>query len=331
MDAVPPVPVKREPLVGYDYDGLRPRGNDPFSFSESLPPFDMSGRVVGSPYWDMHCYDRKGDLVQQFHADPANSFYSSSFSGSFAMVGKSFLDNQASFYSITTSNTVPLQETLSLPFPVETGLENGINMDYGRQPSIWEDEIKGFSWCEAEQLLMATNNQGGIEIENEGEGEGKEKNLNERSGSSDPLKSTTNFTEEYSSCSRKVLTWEAISKHFYSPIADAAKALNIGVTLLKKRCRELGIRRWPHRKLMSLEALIEYLKKNVGEEDEDNLRRALEREKKLIEEVPDLQLEDNTKRLRQACFKANHKKRKLHKQSYNGLGSAMIKENPHAS
>jgi len=37
----------------------------------------------------------------------------------------------------------------------------------------------------------------------------------------------------------------------------------------------------------------------------------LEREQRKVEEMPDLELEDNTRRLRQACFKANYKKRKL--------------------
>ncbi|KAI3463972.1 hypothetical protein Pfo_020635 [Paulownia fortunei] len=37
----------------------------------------------------------------------------------------------------------------------------------------------------------------------------------------------------------------------------------------------------------------------------------LEQEKKLMEEIPDMELEDKTKRLRQACFKANYKKRRL--------------------
>jgi hypothetical protein len=31
----------------------------------------------------------------------------------------------------------------------------------------------------------------------------------------------------------------------------------VGVTVLKKRCRELGIARWPHRKVKSLNTLIE--------------------------------------------------------------------------
>ena len=47
-----------------------------------------------------------------------------------------------------------------------------------------------------------------------------------------------------------------ISQYFYMPITQAAKELNVGLTLLKKKCRELGIRRWPHRKLMSLQTLI---------------------------------------------------------------------------
>ena len=45
---------------------------------------------------------------------------------------------------------------------------------------------------------------------------------------------------------------ETISRYFYMPITQAAKEFNVGLTLLKKRRRELGIRRWLHRKLMSL-------------------------------------------------------------------------------
>lgn len=37
----------------------------------------------------------------------------------------------------------------------------------------------------------------------------------------------------------------------------------------------------------------------------------LEREKIMIEEDPNLEVGDETKRLRQACFKANHKRRRL--------------------
>ncbi|CAK9138113.1 unnamed protein product [Ilex paraguariensis] len=56
------------------------------------------------------------------------------------------------------------------------------------------------------------------------------------------------------------------------------------------------------------------LGKEEGEGAEEKLREAigiLEQERSLMEKVPDKQLEDKTKRLRQACFKANYKKRKL--------------------
>lgn len=58
------------------------------------------------------------------------------------------------------------------------------------------------------------------------------------------------------SSSTKMLSRKTISQYFYMPITQAARELNVGLTLLKKRCRELGIRRWPHRKLMSLQTLI---------------------------------------------------------------------------
>lgn len=56
------------------------------------------------------------------------------------------------------------------------------------------------------------------------------------------------------------LSREMMKQYFYMPITKAAKELNIGVTLLKKKCRELGIPRWPHRKLTSLNSLITNLK-----------------------------------------------------------------------
>jgi hypothetical protein len=51
-----------------------------------------------------------------------------------------------------------------------------------------------------------------------------------------------------------------------------------------------------------------------GNESDEKIRNAVEilqKEMKKVEEKPDLQLEENTKRLRQACFKANYKKRRL--------------------
>ncbi|KAI4329623.1 hypothetical protein MLD38_027991 [Melastoma candidum] len=111
----------------------------------------------------------------------------------------------------------------------------------------------------------------------------------------------------------RLLSMEEISQCFYMPINQAAKELNVGITHLKKRCRELDIKRWPHRKLASLSTLIGNIRELTEQEDGEKAREAielLERERRLMEEVPDLKLEGKTKRLRQACFKANYKKRK---------------------
>jgi len=56
------------------------------------------------------------------------------------------------------------------------------------------------------------------------------------------------------------LEFEEIMKHFDVPINEAAKQMNVGLTMLKRRCRELNIMRWPHRKLKSLQLLIENVK-----------------------------------------------------------------------
>jgi hypothetical protein len=51
-------------------------------------------------------------------------------------------------------------------------------------------------------------------------------------------------------------TFEVVAQYFCMPVKQAAEELNVGLTHLKKRCREVGIPRWPHRKVKSLETLI---------------------------------------------------------------------------
>ncbi|KAK3132020.1 hypothetical protein QOZ80_6AG0514720 [Eleusine coracana subsp. coracana] len=115
----------------------------------------------------------------------------------------------------------------------------------------------------------------------------------------------------------KALTFELVSQYFYMPITQAARELDVGLTLLKKRCRELGIPRWPHRKMKSLQTLINNVQvlqeagKATGEEQLRALVEMLQQEKQLLEQRPYVQLEEKTKKLRQACFKANYKKRRL--------------------
>ena len=53
---------------------------------------------------------------------------------------------------------------------------------------------------------------------------------------------------------------------------------------------------------------MQNLQENGMEQDVINF---LEEEKKKMEEFPDMELQEKTKKLRQACFKANYKRRRL--------------------
>ncbi|KAF2075265.1 hypothetical protein CYY_003441 [Polysphondylium violaceum] len=66
--------------------------------------------------------------------------------------------------------------------------------------------------------------------------------------------------------------FDQLSKFFHLPINDVAKELGICATMLKKICRRNGIPRWPHRKIKSLNKMIENLEQslqnNTSEADE---------------------------------------------------------------
>ncbi|KAK7292205.1 hypothetical protein RIF29_07981 [Crotalaria pallida] len=212
----------------------------------------------------------------------------------FSMQDNNHLDNVSFMESFYTAD--PLYQTPATIEPISSVQVQ----DYD-----FYDIRKGLPvWNEIDAELFSNNEESGkglIMMEGEG-GKGKR------------------VKEERSNSSTRMLSRKTISQYFYMPITQAARELNVGLTLLKKRCRELGIRRWPHRKLMSLQTLInnvQELGKEEGHESEMKLRNAikiLEKEKKMLEEMPDMQLEDTTKRLRQACFKASYKKRKLMEQ-----------------
>ncbi|ONK69228.1 uncharacterized protein A4U43_C05F20670 [Asparagus officinalis] len=112
---------------------------------------------------------------------------------------------------------------------------------------------------------------------------------------------------------------DEIKSYFYMPITRAAKEMNVGVTLLKKRCRELGILRWPHRKMKSLNTLIRNVQELGKGSNEECIKReleSLEEHRRLMEENPELELTERTKKLRQACFKANYKRRRAMQHPY---------------
>ncbi|KAG0498962.1 hypothetical protein HPP92_003653 [Vanilla planifolia] len=106
---------------------------------------------------------------------------------------------------------------------------------------------------------------------------------------------------------------DEIRAHFGMPITRAAAEMNIGLTVLKKRCRHLGITRWPHRKMKSLNTLIHNMQeigKVSSDVDIEKELQSLEEHRRLMEKNPEIQLTERTKRLRQACFKSNYKKRR---------------------
>lgn len=76
--------------------------------------------------------------------------------------------------------------------------------------------------------------------------------------------SSTEFVKKHNNNGRykksDTLELEEIQRYFHVPITKAAKELRVGLTVLKKRCRELNIMRWPHRKLKSLQTLIHSVK-----------------------------------------------------------------------
>ncbi|KAI3723496.1 hypothetical protein L2E82_35118 [Cichorium intybus] len=117
------------------------------------------------------------------------------------------------------------------------------------------------------------------------------------------------------SSSRHVLSRGIIAEHFNKPIKQAAKELNVGTTRLKKRCRELGIKRWPQRQIKSLQTLIDSTQEfgnnsNEAIELSRDIIPNLEKEKEAIIEGSHSGLTDSTKKLRQVAHKAAYKEKK---------------------
>ncbi|KAL5716350.1 hypothetical protein ACHQM5_018059 [Ranunculus cassubicifolius] len=65
--------------------------------------------------------------------------------------------------------------------------------------------------------------------------------------------------------SSETLGFDGISKHFNMPIADAATALGVCSSVLKKICRDNGLVRWPYRKFLAGKS-IEDIQKDAARE-----------------------------------------------------------------
>ncbi|XP_009766400.1 protein RKD5 isoform X2 [Nicotiana sylvestris] len=119
------------------------------------------------------------------------------------------------------------------------------------------------------------------------------------------------------------LALEDLAKYFDLPIVEASKSLKVGLTVLKKKCREFGIPRWPHRKIKSLDSLIHDLQEEMQrQQEEDELaaiavekrKRMIEYERESIEKKPFMDIQKETKKFRQDIFKRRYKARVLENQ-----------------
>ncbi|KAJ9568356.1 hypothetical protein OSB04_004322 [Centaurea solstitialis] len=291
-----------------------PKEDEVFSFPQQLPPLDFRYPESGSAYDQLFS-------IQQDHLDATY------------------------LMDVMISNNSPICSSMDILPADSTLYEDGFHIGVGDGELGFQDQdlsmVNSLGFQDQEMYMMTTNSLGFVHDQSQPAGVMAMKNTSDNEemkmvgssfGDRKPLKDEVDdhnkgggdhgANGDQGGCGlsnypmRMTLSREMISQYFYMPITQAAKELNVGLTLLKKRCRELGIRRWPHRKLMSLQTLItnvQELGKSSGSGAEEKLQEAvalLEKERKKMEEVPDLQLEDNTKRLRQACFKANYKKRK---------------------
>ena len=104
--------------------------------------------------------------------------------------------------------------------------------------------------------------------------------------------------------------------------------------MLKRQCRKFGIKRWPFRKMKSLDRLITNVQAGISPGDQNRTLvksvEELEEQKRRMEECQVLDLDENTKRLQQAYSKANHKARRMAQApELGGLGGLLaLSSNP---
>ncbi|XP_062102765.1 protein RKD5 [Humulus lupulus] len=118
-----------------------------------------------------------------------------------------------------------------------------------------------------------------------------------------------------------------LAKYFDLPIVEASRNLKVGLTVLKKKCREFGIPRWPHRKIKSLDSLIRDLQVEKKWKEENKAaaiaaakrKMMLQNEKESIEKTPFLEMKTETKRFRQDVFKRRHRDRVLRTQQASSI------------
>ncbi|KAJ4733599.1 Plant regulator RWP-RK family protein [Rhynchospora pubera] len=108
---------------------------------------------------------------------------------------------------------------------------------------------------------------------------------------------------------RNELKLEHVAQKFSLPIKEAARDLKVSVSTLKFRCRELGIPKWPYRKIQSLETLIE----TMLEIEPFGFHHMIGKVREEIEAIklnPALEIKYETERLRQEIYDSKYKRRR---------------------
>ena len=93
------------------------------------------------------------------------------------------------------------------------------------------------------------------------------------------------------------ITQEELSSCFHLPSEAACRKLGIGLTVLKRQCRKFGIKRWPFRKMKSLDRLITNVQAGISPGDQNRTLvksvEELEEQKRRMEECQVLDLDEN--------------------------------------
>lgn len=83
------------------------------------------------------------------------------------------------------------------------------------------------------------------------------------------------------------VSYEDLKNHFHTPAVEAARELNICVTALKKICRDMGITRWPYRRIASLQHKKSVLQKSLekGHKHPEKVQSKIDNIEKKIESL----------------------------------------------
>lgn len=88
---------------------------------------------------------------------------------------------------------------------------------------------------------------------------------------------------------RKPLSLDCLKNYFGRTLEEAAKELGVCSTVIKNVCRQYGIRRWPYRKIQSINRLIEYLEQQLREDSKGEKFLGDEKKRRVINELKRLQ------------------------------------------